>query len=145
MLTLATFLRDFIVSVAILYVTYGLARFAVHGVLRLIHLGWRFDGGRRSVETSGAGGFASISRATAVDPRNGLLTATMQRPSFPLVAIAVREAREALFAHQRRMFCSRSEIREIAARTRENIVQAKALMAEVDVVAFCCGNSRVQS
>jgi hypothetical protein len=59
----------------------------------------------------------------------------MWRPPFPDVAISVREASEALFAYQRRVFRAQSEMRETATRTLETIAQTQALMAQVDAAA----------
>src|SRR5262245_23816713 len=57
------------------------------------------------------------------------------RPLFPDVAISVKEASEALFAYERRVFGARSEIRETVTRTLETIAQTQALMAQVDVAS----------
>jgi hypothetical protein len=105
MVTLATFIRDLVVSGAILYATYALMRFVARCLLWLI---------------------GSI--------RFGESAARTRQPSLPEIKVYVREASDALFAYERRMLCARSEMREIAARTLETIADTRALIAQVDAV-----------
>jgi hypothetical protein len=51
----------------------------------------------------------------------------------------VRQASEARFAYEQRVFRARSEIRETAARTLEIIAQTQVLMAQLDAVAATMG------
>jgi hypothetical protein len=102
MVTLATFIRDLVVSGAILYATYALMRFVARCLLWLI---------------------GSI--------RFGESAARTRQPSLPEIKVYVREASDALFAYERRMLCARSEMREIAARTLDAIAETRALIAQV--------------
>lgn len=114
--TLITYITDLIVSVAILHATYGVMRFVARCVLWLV-CSIRFGEGARNVQGSGV-------------PR-----AETPQPSFADITASVRQAREALFAYERRMLCARSEMREIAARTLETIAQTRALIAQADAIA----------
>jgi hypothetical protein len=116
MVTLATFIRDLLVSVVILYATYALMRFVARCLLWLFG-SIRFGEGAGDVQAS------------------GVPAARRRQPSFPDIKVYVREASDALFAYERRMFCARSEMREIAARTLETIADTRALIAHVDAVA----------
>src|SRR5262249_37092637 len=117
MLTLATFIIDLIVSLAILYATYGLMHFVACCVLWLVRSISRFGESACNV------------------PASSVPMAKTRQPSFPEIAIYVRQARDALFDYERRMHCARSEVREIAARTLETIAQTQALMAQADAIA----------
>jgi hypothetical protein len=116
MVTLATFIRDLLVSVVILYATYALMRFVARCLLWLVG-SIRFGEGACDVQAS------------------GVPAARTRQPSLPDIKGYVREASDALFAYERRMFCARSEMREIAARTLETIADTRALIAQVDAVA----------
>jgi hypothetical protein len=116
MVTLVTFIRDLIVSVAILYAVYGLMRFAARCLLWLVGP-IRLGEGTCNLRGSGA-------------PR-----AETRQPSFPEFTASARQAREALYSYERRMLCARSEMREIAARTVETIAQTRALIAQADAIA----------
>lgn len=115
MVTLITFIKDLILSVAILYATYGLMFFVVRCALRLVR-SMRFREGACNVEGSG------------VPPNT-------RQPSLTEIKVYVRQASDALFVHERRVFCARSEMREIAARTLETIDQTRALIAHADAIA----------
>jgi hypothetical protein len=115
MVTLITFIKDLILSVAILYAAYGLMCFVVRCVLRLVR-SMRFGEAASNVEGSGV-------------PPN------MRQPSLIEIKVYVRQASDALFAPERRLFCARSEMREIAARTLETIDQTRALIAHADAIA----------
>jgi hypothetical protein len=125
MLTLVTFIIDLIVSVAILYVTYGLMHFVARRVLWLVC------------------SISPFGESACNAPASGVPMAKTRQPSFPEIAVYVRQARDALFDYQRRMRCARSEVREIAARTLETIAQTQALMAQADAIAAgtCCGSN----
>jgi hypothetical protein len=116
MVTLATFIRDLLVSVVILYATYALMRFVARCLVWLVG-SIRFGEGACDVQAS------------------GVPAARTRQPSLPDIKVYVREASDALFAYERRMFCARSEMREIAARTLETIADTRALIAQVDAVA----------
>jgi hypothetical protein len=116
MVTLVTFIRDLLVSVAILYTTYALMRFVARCLLWLVG-SIRFSGGACNLQAS------------------GVPTARTRQPSLQEIKIYVRQASDALFAYERRLFCARSEMREIAARTLETIADTRALIAQVDAVA----------
>src|SRR5262249_13100858 len=132
MRTLVTFLQSLILSWAIVYALYGLTRLAACCVRWTVRsISWLADS-VRNMQASRADGIAATSSSAGSDQRKRVLAAAMRRPLFPDVAISVREASEALFAHERLMFCARSEMRETAARTREVIAQSRALMAQAD-------------
>ena len=155
--TLVNFLEALIISWVIVHATYGLAvlamrsvwwavrfagwviLYATFGVTLLIVLSiwwmirWvaRFSQGANNAQLSRAGSTAAISHSVA-GHQTKTVPAPRLRPSFPDVAISVREAGEALFAYERRVFGARSEIRETVTRTLETIAQTQALMAQVD-------------
>jgi hypothetical protein len=112
MVTLATFIRDLVVSGAILYATYALMRFVARCLLWLVG-SIRFGEGAQA---------------------SGMPAARTRQPSLPEIKVDVREASDALFAYERRMFCARSEMREIAARTLDAIADTRALIAQVDAL-----------
>jgi hypothetical protein len=114
--TLVTYITDLIISVAILHATYGVVRFVARCVVWLVG-SIRFGEGARNVQASGV-------------PR-----AETTQPIFAEITTSARQAREALFAYERRMLCARSEMREIAARTLETIAQTRALIAQADAMA----------
>jgi hypothetical protein len=116
MVTLVTFVIDLIVSVVILYATYGLMRFLARCVLRLV-CSIRFGEGACNVQGSGAP------------------LAKTRQASLPEIKAYVRQASDALFAYEQRMLCARSEMRDIAARTLETIAQTQALIAQADAIA----------
>jgi len=92
----------------------------------------RLGKGAHEIQSSHAGSTAAVSHGTAGQRADRTPAPLIRRPSFPEVAISVRQAREVLFAYERRVLCARSEMREIAARTRETIAQTQALMAQAD-------------
>jgi hypothetical protein len=127
MVTLATFITDLLVAVAILYSIDGLMRFAARCVLWLVRFSIRFGDGACNVQES------------------GVPAANTSQPSLPEIKSSVSQARDALFAYQQRMLCARSEMREIAARTVETIAQTRSLIAQVDAIAAatrCVGRTR---
>ena len=160
MQTLVNFLEALIISWIIVYATYGVAllamrsvwwtvRFAswvipyatfcvtlvvVHSISWMIRWVARFNQGANNIQSSRADSTAAIFH-TAADLEAKSMPARRLRPSFPDVAISVREASEALFAYERRVFGARSEIRETVVRTLETIAQTQTLMAQVDVRA----------
>jgi hypothetical protein len=89
----------------------------------------------RNIRASRAPGVSAIFHRAGGVPGKGVLATSMPCPSLLDIAISVSEAREALFAYERWMFCARSEIRETAARMRETIAQSRALMAQADAIA----------
>jgi len=121
-------------SWVIVYVTFGVMLFVAHSISSMIRWVARFNQGANDVRSSRAGSTAAIFHS-AVGHEAKSMPAPRLRPSFPDVAISVREAREALFAYERRVFGARSEIRETVTRTLEAIAQTQALMAQVDAVS----------
>jgi hypothetical protein len=117
MVTLVTFIRDFMVSVLILHATYGFMRFVAR------HVSWLVCSIRFG------------QRSTCNDQGSGVLPAKSRQPSLSEIEVYVRQARDDLFACERRMLCARSEMREIAARTVEIIAQTRALIAQTDTIA----------
>lgn len=170
MLTVFNFVMALIVSWAILYATYGLVVLAVQSAwwmvrfvswfivyaavgvtLLAVHpVWWMLRAvawlGRDAddVRSSRVGRAARNSHAAAGPAVKRTAAPPMRRPSFPDVAISLREAGEALFAYERRVFWARSEIRETAARTHEVIAQTRALMARVDAAEHVDRLDRVQ-
>lgn len=59
----------------------------------------------------------------------------MPPPSSRDIAIYVKQAREALFAHERQAFCALSEMRETAAQTHKIIAEAQALIIHAEAMA----------
>jgi hypothetical protein len=115
MVALVTFIGDFIVSLVILYATYGLMRVVTRCVLWLV-CSIRFGEG-----TCGVQGSAPLAKT--------------RQPSLAEIEVYVRQARAALFAYERRMLCARSEMRELSALTIETIAQTRALIAQIDAIA----------
>lgn len=114
MATLVTFITDLLVSVALLCVIDGLMRFAARCFVWLV----------RSIR---------LGKGNVREP--GVPATNAQQPSLPEIKFYVSQARDALFAHQQRMLCARSEMREIAARTVETIAQTRALIGQADAMA----------
>ena len=153
---LVNFIEALIISCVIIYTTYGLALLAMRSVwwtvrfaswvivcaafgvtLLVARAVWwmarrvtRFSLGVNDIHLSCGGSTAAISHSAVGHEVNG--TPAPARPSFPDVAISVKEASEVLFAYERRVFGARSEIRKTVTRTLETIAQTRALMARVD-------------
>ena len=113
----------------ILYATFGLTLLIVLSIWLMISWVARFGQGANNTQLSRAGSTAAISHSAA---GHHTKIVPAPRPSFPDVAVSVREASETLFAYERRVFGARSEIRETVTRTLEIIAQTQALMAQVD-------------
>jgi len=120
-------------SWVILYATFGLTLLVVHSISWMMSWVARFNQGANNIQSARAGNTAAIFHSAVGQAKS--MPAPRLRPSFPDVAISVREAREALFAYERRVFGARSEIRETVVRTLETIAQTQTLMAQVDVRA----------
>jgi hypothetical protein len=118
----------------IAYAAFGVTLLLVHSIWWVASVA-RFREGADNVRSSRADGGAVISHSTAGQGAKSVPAPQTRRPSFPDVAISVREASEALFAYERRVFCARSDVRETAARTLETIAKTQALMAQVDAAA----------
>lgn len=119
---------------AIVYAALGVALLLVHLVRTMVRSVARLPDGAHPARSSRVDSAGAVSHSAS-----GQGAKVVQAPrtcrSFPDVAISVREAREALFAHERRVFQARSEMRETATRTLETIAQTQALMAQVDAAA----------
>jgi hypothetical protein len=121
-------------SCAILYVTFGVTLLVVRPIWWMIRSLARLGQDANNIQSSRARNTAAVfQRAVGHEAKNA--PAARPRPSFSDVASSVREASEALFAYERRMFTARSEIREIVTRTLETIAQTEALMAHADAVS----------
>lgn len=116
---------------AIVYAALGVALLLVHLVRTMVCSVGRLGDGAHPVQSSPVGSPGAVSQSA---PGQGakVVPAPQMWRSLPDVAISVREAREALFAHERRVFRARSEMRETATRTLEIIAQTQALMVQVD-------------
>lgn len=160
MQTLVNFLEDLMLSWVIVYATYGLALLAMRSIWWTVRfaswvilyatsgftlfvapsISWmirwvaRFNQSANSIQSSHGGSVAAIFHS-AVNHEAESMPAPRFRPSIPDVAISAREASEALFAYERRVFGARSEIRKTVARTLETIAQTQALMARVDAAS----------
>jgi hypothetical protein len=119
---------------AILYAAFGVALLVVRLTWWIIHSLARFGQDADNIQSSCVGNTATVFHS-AVGHEAKTVPAPRSRPSFPDVANSVREASEALFAYERRMFTARSEIRETVTRTLETIAQTQALMAHVDAAS----------
>lgn len=111
--------------------TFGVTLLVVHPVWWMVRAIARLANGDHSLRADGA---VAISQGAPGQGAKIVPTAEMRWPSLQDVAISVREASEALFAYERRMFRARSEMREAATRTLEAIAQTRALMAQLDTV-----------
>jgi hypothetical protein len=121
-------------SWAILYATFGVTLLVVHPIWWVIRSLARFSQDANNIQSLCAGNTAAVSHS-AVGHEAMSMPTPRPRPPFPDVASSVREAREALFAHERRMFTARSEIRETVTRTLETIAQTQALLVQVDAIS----------
>jgi hypothetical protein len=121
-------------SRAILYVTFDVTLLVVPPIWWVIRFLAGFGQDANNIHSLCAYNTAAVSHG-AVGHEAKSMPTPRPRPAFPDVASSVREAREALFAHERWMFTARSEIRETVARTLETIAQTKALLVQVDAVS----------
>lgn len=119
---------------AIVYAALGIALLLVHLVRTMVRSVARLGDGAHPVQSSRVDSAGAVSQSASGQGAKVVPAPQMWR-SLPDVAISVREAREALFAHERRVFRARSEMRETTARTLETIAQTQALMAQVDAAA----------
>jgi hypothetical protein len=116
-------------SWAIPYATFGVTLVILRSIAWVIRWVARFNQGANNIQSHG-GSAAAISHSAVGHEARGM---PRLRPLFPdAAAFPVKEAREALFAYERRAFIARSEIRETVTRTLETIAQTKALMARID-------------
>src|SRR5215470_12314411 len=113
---------------------FGVTLLVVHPVWWMVRAVARLGKDAHHIQSSHPGSAAAISHGTAAQRANSVPAPLIGRPSFPEVAISVRQASEALFAYERRVLCARSEMRETAARTLETITQTQALMAQADAI-----------
>lgn len=160
MLTLLNFVAALIASWAVVYAVYGLTLLAVHSVWWAVRIAsrsiahaslgvtlvvvpavcWmvralaRLGAGTR-IRSAYADSTVAPAVASTVGGHGDVLAPTIRRPTFPEVALSIREASEALTKYQGRVFWARSEMRETVARTLNAIAQTRALMAEVDAAA----------
>jgi hypothetical protein len=118
-------------SWAILYATFGVTLLVVGPTWWMIRSLARFGRDANNIQSSCARSTAAVFHSAAGHEAKSV-PAAQPRPTFPDVASSVREASEALFAYERRMFTARSEIRETVTRTLETIAQTQALMAHID-------------
>jgi hypothetical protein len=120
-------------SCAILYATFGVTLLVVRPIWWMIRSLARLGQDANNVQSSCARNTAAVFHS--IGHKAMTMSTPRPRPSCPDVASSVREAGEALFAYERRMFTARSEIRETVTRTLETIAQTQALMADVDAVS----------
>jgi hypothetical protein len=113
----------------ILYATFGVTLFVAHSISWMICWVARFNQAANNIQSLRGGSTAAAIFHSAMNREAESLPAPRLRPSFRGVAISVRKASEALFAYERRVFASRSEIRETVARTLETIAQTQAFDA----------------
>jgi hypothetical protein len=118
---------------------FGVTLLVVHPVWWMVRAVAQLGKGAHNIPSSRAGSAAAISHGTAGQRASSAPVPLIRRPSFPDVAISVRQASEALFAYEQRAFRARSEIRQTAARTLETIAQTQALMAQLDAVSATMG------
>jgi hypothetical protein len=116
----------------IVYAAFGVTLLLMHPLRWMVRSGARLADGARHIQSSQPDRAATISEGAPGQAAKIVPVPRMWRPSFPEVANSVREASEALFAYERRMFRARADMRETATRTHEAIAQTQALMAEVD-------------
>jgi hypothetical protein len=121
-------------SCVILYATFGVTLLVVRPIWWMIRSLARLGQDANNVQSSCARNAAAAFHG-AIGHKAKSVSAAPPRSSCPDVASSVREASEALFAYERRMFTARSEIRETVTRTLETIAQTQAFMAHVDAVS----------
>jgi hypothetical protein len=121
-------------SYAILYATFGVALLVVRPIWWMIRTLARLGQDANNIQSLCARNTTAAFHS-AIGHKAKSVPAARPRPSCPDVVSSVREASEALFAYERRMFTARSEIRETVTRTLETIAQTQALMAHVDAVS----------
>jgi len=114
------------------YAAFGVTLLVGPPVWWMVRAVARLGNAAHNIQSSGAGSAVASSHGTAGLRANCAPTPLTRQPSLPDVAISIRQAREALFAYERRAFCARSEISETVARTLETIAQTKALVAQLD-------------
>jgi hypothetical protein len=119
----------------IAYAAFGVTLLFVYPVGWMVRSVARLADGAHHIHSSRADSAAAISRGAPAQGAKVVPAPRMWRPSFPDVAISVREASETLFAYERRAFRARADMRETARRTLETIAQTQALMAQVDAAA----------
>ena len=118
----------------IVYAAFGITLLLVHPLRWMVRSGARLADGAHHIQSSQADGAVTISKGAPGQAAKIVPVPRMWRPSFPDVASSVREASEALFAYERRVFRARADMRETATRTLEAIAQTQALMAQVDAI-----------
>jgi hypothetical protein len=151
-LTLVNFVAALIVSWVVVYAIYGLTLLAVRSVcwtvrvvsslivhasrgitlLVIYPVWWMVRAGAWLREARTQSSQADSIVEPAVPSTVGNRDVLTPRPTFPDVAVSIREASQALLEYRGRVFWARSEMRETAARTRNIVAQTRALMAEVD-------------
>jgi hypothetical protein len=125
--TVVTFLVALVISWFIVYGAYGLMGLATRCILWVVR---RLCQAVRKIRTS------SNMLATRRDGiAAGMVVAVEMPPPSSRVAICVRQAREALFEHERQAFYALSEMRETAARTHKIIAEARALIIQAKAMA----------
>jgi hypothetical protein len=153
-LTLVNFVAALIVSWVVVYTIYGLTLLAVRAVcwtvrvvssfimhasrgvtLLLVYPVWwmvRAIAWLGEARTQSSQSDSIVAPAVPSTVGNCDVLTPTRRPTFPDVAVSIREASEALLEYRGRVFWARSEMGETAARTRNIIAQTRALIAEVD-------------
>jgi hypothetical protein len=156
-LTLVNFVAALIVSWVVVYAIYGLTLLVVRAVWWTVRgASWFIAHARvgvtlvivypvwwmvRTIAWLGEARIQSSHADTIVAPevpstvRSDDVVRPRRRPTFPDVAVSLREASEALLDYRWRVSWARSEMGETAARTRNIIAQTRALIAEVDAPA----------
>ncbi len=141
MRTVVTFLEALLISGSVIYAIYGFTRLTAYCLLWMLRsLRWPGDAARY-VQTS-ANGWPTRADHIAAIPHDlegdrrivGLAAEAPLAPSADVVTY-VRRASQALFKYEQHAFCALSEMREAAARTRETIAKARALIVEADAIA----------
>ena len=118
----------------IVYAAFGVTLLVGPPVWWMVRAVARLGNAAHNIQSSRTGSAVASSHCPAGPRANNAPAPLIRQPCFADVEISVRQAREALFAYERRVFCARSEVREIAARTLETIAQTQALMAQADAI-----------
>jgi len=130
--TVVTVLEALVISWSVVYAVYGLMSLAAYCVLWVVRSIRWFGEAVRKIRTSSN---ILATRADGIAAATAVIAAEMPPPSSRDIAINVRQAREALFAHERQAFCALSEMRETAARTYQIIAEAQALIIQAEAMA----------
>ena len=115
----------------IVYAAFGVTLLVGPPVWWMVRAVARLGNAAHNIQSSRAGNAVASFHGPAGPRAISAPAPLIRQPCFADVEISVRQAREALFACERRVFCARSEISETVARTLETVAQTQAFMAQL--------------